>query len=369
MSSVRSLEAGDIEAVADLFQRLLRKSGKPAGNDLKTYLGTVFLDGAAQDGKLHSKVHVREDGTVSGFLGVLPMEMEFEGRRLLAANCGTFVSDDRGTDPFTGARLLREVLSGPQDLSFSETSNDVSTDMWRTARATVLAPYSLEWLRILKPAAFVLETVASRFSPVRLARPVARLADAIVARGGDKQAWSHYTPLAGKADAFVDVPATDEDSVEACRQLVRRFALRPSWERPVLEGMLRHAARKALHGAQVQHVVKNRAGKVAGFYLYYGDAGGIGRVVQIMAEQGMEAIVIDCLLRNAHERGLVAIRGRTQPALLQAMIGKKCAFLHASSTVVHSRDPALLEAMTSGRVFLNGLAGEGWTRLIGDRFE
>ena len=67
--------------------------------------------------------------------------------------------------------------------------------------------------------------------------------------------------------------------------------------------------------------------------------------------------------------GLVAMRGRTQPALLQAMIGKKCAFLHASSTVVHSRDPGLLEAMTTGRAFLNGLAGEGWTRLIGDRFE
>lgn len=358
-----------MEAVADLFQRLLRKTGAPAGNDLKSYLGSLFLNGEAHDGKLQSRVHVREDGTVSGFLGVLSVEMEFEGRRLLAANCGTFVSDDRDSDPFAGARLLREVLSGPQDLSFSETSNDISTEMWRTARATVLAPYSLEWLRILKPAAFALEAAATRFSPVRLARPVARLADAIVARGGSKPAWSHYTPLAGKADALVDTPATDGEVIDACRQLVERFPLRPSWSGPVLEEMLRHAARKALHGARVQHVVRNRAGKVIGLYLYYGDPGGIGRVVQIMAAEGLESVVIDCLLRNAHARGLVAIRGRTQPALLQAMIGKKCAFLHASSTVVHSRDPALLDAMTSGRVFLNGLAGEGWTRLIGDRFE
>lgn len=369
MSSVRSFEAGDVEAVADLFQRLLRKTDKPASNDLKAYLGALFLDGKARDGELYSRVHVREDGSVSGFLGVLPMDMEFEGRRVRAANCGTFVSDDRGTDPFAGARLLRDVLAGPQDLSFSETSNDVSTDMWRTARATVLAPYSLEWLRVLKPAAFALEAVASRLALLRLAKPLARAADAVIARGGDKQSWSHYTPLAGKADAFIDTPATDDDFIDACRQLVRRFALRPVWERPVLEAMMKHAARKAVHGARVQHTVKNRGDKVIGAYLYYGDPGGIGRVVQIMAEPGQESIVIDCLLRNAYEHGLVAVRGRTQPALLQAMIGKKCAFLHTSSTVVHSRDPALVEAMTSGGAFLNGLAGEGWTRLIGDRFE
>src|SRR5690606_27555831 len=143
MSSVRSFEAGDIEAVADLFQRLLRKTGASAGGDLKTYLRSLFIEGGAAGDALQSRVHVRTDGTVSGFLGVLSVPMEFAGRQLLAANCGTFACDDRDTDPFAGARLLRDVLSGPQDLSFSETSNDISTDMWRSMRATVLGPYSL----------------------------------------------------------------------------------------------------------------------------------------------------------------------------------------------------------------------------------
>ena len=157
MSSVRSFEARDVDAVADLFQRLLRKTHVPASDDLKTYLRTLFLDGANREAGIFSRVHVRADDTVSGFLGVLPVEMEYQGRRIVAANCGTFACDDRDNDPFAGARLLRDVLSGPQDLSFSETSNDVSTDMWRTMRATVLGPYSLEWLRVLKPAAFALE--------------------------------------------------------------------------------------------------------------------------------------------------------------------------------------------------------------------
>ena len=344
-------------------------TGEPASADLKAYLSKLFLDGAARDAGLFSRVHVRADGSVSGFMGVLPVEMEFDGRRVLAANCGTFACDDRETDPFAGARLLRDVLSGPQALSFSETSNDISTEMWRSMRATVLGPYSLEWLRILKPAAFALEAAAGRLAALRLARPLARAADAIVCRRGDKQAWSHYAPLAGKADAFLDEPADDAAFVEACRQFAGKFALRPVWDAPVMTAMLQHARRKAQHGERIQQVVRNRGGKAIGLYLYYGDPGGIGRTVQIMAEPGQEAIVIDCLLRNAHDRGMVGMRGRTQPALLQAMIGKKCAFLHTSSTVVHSRDPALLEAMTTGRAFLNGLAGEGWTRLIGDRFE
>jgi hypothetical protein len=122
------------------------------------------------------------------------------------------------------------------------------------------------------------------------------------------------------------------------------------------------------HGERVQQAVKSRSGKAIGLYLYYGNPGGIGRTVQIIAAPGQESIVIDCLMRNAHERGLAAIRGRTQPNLLNAMISKKCAFVHTSSTIVHSRNPDLLAAMTNGRAFLNGLAGEGWTRLIGDRF-
>lgn len=368
MSSVRSFEAGDVDAVADLFQRLLRKSAEPASDDLKTYLRTLFLDLSAAEPELRSRVHVRTDGSVSGFLGVLPVEMEFEGRRLKAANCGTFACDDRDSDPFAGARLLRDVLSGPQDLSFTETANDISTDMWRTMRATVLGPYSLEWLRILKPAAFSLEAAAKRLSVLKLFRPAARAADVILCRRGEKQAWSHYTPLAGKADAFVDGPVTDHEFASLCTQLIRHVPLRPAWDKPTLEVMLRHSERKAMYGERVQHAVRARSGKVIGLYLYYGDPGGIGRTVQIVAEPGQESIVIDCLMRNAHARGLVAIRGCTQPALLQAMIGKKCAFLHSSSTIVHSRNPALLEAMTAGRVFLNGLAGEGWTRLIGDRF-
>ncbi len=57
------------------------------------------------------------------------------------------------------------------------------------------------------------------------------------------------------------------------------------------------------------------------------------------------------------------------PEKLDAMLDRKFAFLHASSTVFHSSRPQLADAATQGRAFLNGLSGESWTRLIGDRFD
>ncbi len=42
--------------------------------------------------------------------------------------------------------------------------------------------------------------------------------------------------------------------------------------------------------------------------------------------------------------------------------------LPVASTVVHSRDEELLKAMTGSQAFLNGIAGEQWSRLIGGHF-
>jgi hypothetical protein len=37
--------------------------------------------------------------------------------------------------------------------------------------------------------------------------------------------------------------------------------------------------------------------------------------------------------------------------------------------VVHARDPEILGAFREGAAFVNGLAGEQWSRLVGGRFD
>jgi hypothetical protein len=105
-----------------------------------------------------------------------------------------------------------------------------------------------------------------------------------------------------------------------------------------------------------------------GCYVYYGRPRGIAWVLQILARPECTDAVLDSLLTTAFRNGSVAVRGRTHPRLMNALLHRGSMFFHRSSTIVHSADAELLHAIDSGDALLTGLAGEAWTRLIGDAF-
>ncbi len=367
MGEIRALRQSDVATVAALFQRILRKTSAPATPALEAYLTRLFLEGPEQDTEIHSHVHIRDDGSVSGFLGVLPLPLMMGERPVRGALCGTFMVDNHADDPFAGARLMRAFLSGPQDISLTETANDISTTMWRRLRATVLPEHSLEWLRVIRPAGFITEMAANVVGAARLLAPLARPVDALIRRGAPEPRWSSLAAAIAEG-TLASHDVNDESAAHLFTHFVSHFAARPSWREESLRRMVEESRHKATFGAMVRRMVTTRDGKPVGMFLYYGDPGRIGRVLQILAAPGRAGEVIDAMLAHASERGMVALRGRTQPALLEAMLGRRFAFVHASSSIVHARDPVLIEPFLAGKAFFNGFAGESWSRLIGDRF-
>ncbi|PZO80093.1 MAG: hypothetical protein DI629_07710 [Mesorhizobium amorphae] len=352
-----------------MFGRILRKSSGPTPPGLQSYLSDLFLDGPTADPDLPSLVHVREDGSVSGFIGVLPMALEHEGAPVRGALCCSMMVDRPEEDPFAGARLLRGFMAGPQDISLTETANDISTTMWRKMRGLVLNDYSLEWLRVIRPAGFAAALAATRFGPARLLAPLARPFDRFLGgrRGADPR-WTH--PDAGAKGRVLKVEDASESTVaELLPRLTAHYPMRPRWDGDTLSRMLVHARVKRRYGGLAQQVVSSPGGQPLGLFVYYGDPGGIGRAVQVVAVPGQEGAVIDAMVNHAAERGLVAIRGRSQPNLLNVMLGRRFIFVHASSSIATARDPRLLEPFTAGKAFFNGFAGESWTRLMGDEFD
>lgn len=368
MGSVRTLRQDDLPTVAELFQRILRKTREPVAPSLAAYLGSVFLDGPDQDPEINSFVHLSDAGAVNGFIGALPMPMEIGGKAARGAICGTLMVDRHEEDPFAGARLMRAFLAGPQDISLTETANDISTSMWRKLRATVLPDHSLEWLRVIRPAGFVAEMAGRRIGLARLTAPLARPIDAFLRRGPAEPRWTSL-PVAMGADAMPSADADDATAVEIFQKFTTDFAARPVWRTESLARMVAESRRKAIYGGMVRRVVTARGGRPLGMFLYYGDPGRVGRVVQILFAPGQAGAVLDSMLAHAAGYGIVALRGRTQPALLEAMLGRRFIFVHASSSIVHARNPALLEPFLAGKAFFNGFAGESWSRLIGDSFE
>jgi ribosomal protein S18 acetylase RimI-like enzyme len=364
MSDIRTCTADDIPAVARMFQKAFRDPAQAAPASLETYLRELFLEHPWRDPEAASRVFVGADGQVRGFIGVLPMRMSFHGQPVRAALASSLVVDNPAEHPLAGARLLRSYLGGPQELCVSETSNPIAQGMWERIGGRAIAEYSMEWLRPLKPVSLAVALAEERVGAARLLRPAAALTDRLIARFSPALAY----PAPEMAGYYSGADVDDEALLEHIPQLAAHYALRPDWDRSSLGFFLRHAARKSRHGELFRRMVYGRNRAPVGCYLYYGCPRRIAWVLQVLALPEATNAVIADLLNHAERHGSVGVRGRTQPHLLDTLLRNRCVFFQRSSTTVYSSNADLLAAIRAGDAFIIGLAGEGWTRLIGERF-
>lgn len=359
---VRAAETSDMARVGQLFMRIFEKQDGPAPAALTAYLTQLFIDAPERDPEITSKVHVRGDGEVNGFIGALPLPLELEGRKLRGAVCGSLMVDERDGDPFAGARLMRSFLCGPQDISLSETANPVSEGMWRKLRGTILPAYSLEWVRVLRPAGFACDVAARSVPALGGLRAVATPFDALARRVAPGLLRAPENPSAQDREIGI------KELAELIQRIVAKTPLHPAWSTTALRRMLEDAAKKSRYGSFVARAVTVRGGTPIGAFLYHVERGRIAHVLQVVALPGQAGTVLDRLFLHAEEMGAVAVRGRSQPFLLDALLTRNCFHVHRASSLVHARDQSLIEPFLSGRAFFNGLAGDSWTRLVGDDF-
>jgi hypothetical protein len=365
LSEIRNCAREDIPAVAALFQKTFRNSDAPAPRSLEAYLADSFLDHPKYDAKIASRVHVNADGRVTGFIGVFPGHFDYRGRTVKAAIAGTLMVEHPDREPLAGAKLLRSVVKGPQDISISETTNLISQKLWEPLGGKVVPLLSLDWFRPLRPVGATLAAAAEKFPPAALFSSAARAADWI-GRSWTKQALPATEP---NVRVTVNTEISDADFATAFLELADANEFRPAWDRQDVEWLLARAARKERYGSLHRAVVRRRKGELIGCYLYHGKAGGIGRVLQILARPGSAGDVLDCLFHEANVAGLSGLRGRSSGQLIDALLTRNCLFLHRASTVVHTADPDLAHAVQNGGALISGLAGETWTRLIGGKFD
>lgn len=364
MSEIRNCSREDIPAVAALFQRTFRKPGRKPPAALEAYLAEIHLDHPRYDPEVAARVHVNGEGRVTGFIGVFPARFEYGGKPFRAAIAGSLMAEDPNREPLAGAKLLRSVIKGPQDISISESTNLLSQGLWERLGGRVVPFMSVDWLRVFRPASAALSLVAEKFPGARRLAPAARLGDRIGGR------WSrpYLRPGEPPRRALIDPEPSDEDLSAAILHLARDPALHPQWTGSDIRWLLRHAISKERHGPVHRAIVRDGRGNLLGVYIYHGSPGRIGRVLQVLAGPGALADVVDCLLYAADEAGLAGLRGRCTSQLFDVLLKRRCVFAHRGSTVVHTAHEGLLDAVESGEALICGLAGESWTRLIGDEF-
>jgi hypothetical protein len=361
-AQVRACTPDEMPAVAGLFQRTFRHARRASSAPLTAYLRKLYFGHPWHDPALASKVFVA-DGAVRGFIGILPLQLAFRGRTLRAAVASSLMVENPQENPLAGARLFRAYLSGPQDVSLSDSANAVSRGMWERLGGKSAPSESMEWVRPFRACAMALALAADFVPPLRFARPLASLGDGIA--GLLHRDLMRVHPADG---AVHDSEASDDDLIRLISELAADYEVRPAWDPATLRWILAHAADKNRHGPMVRRIVHGKDGRALGCYIYYGRRGGVAWVLQLLARPDTIGPVLDNLLANALERGCVGVRGRSQARLLDALQRRHCLFFHRSATVVHSHDAELVAAIRAGEALVTGLAGDAWTRLVGDTF-
>lgn len=366
---IRPFTANDAGEVAAILLRAFQKSDRAAAPGFVDYLRSVYLDTPWYDPEVAARVMVRPDGRIAGFVGVTPLPMLLDGKPFRAAMTSSISVDDRLADPMTGPRLMRDVRDGPADAVLSDRCNEMAIILARQLRSEVAGNYSLDWLRVLRPAAFAAEMLGRRFAPARLVKPLLGPLDRRLqerALASVEPHWPAPGLVRGK-HTFADEAVSIEQLTELVPALIAHHPLRPELNRAQWRRILTDGSQKANFGDFVARVVTGRDGEQIGLFMYHCRPGQVAEVLQILALPGHEGHVLDRALTHAAEMGAVAMHGRVQPALMEPLRSRRAFFLAEQSTIINSRNQAMLDHFHKGTAFFTGLAGEHWMRLNGDQ--
>jgi hypothetical protein len=365
MSEIRFCTPDDLPRVAELFQLIFRQGKKLSLESLVSYLHEIYFRNPWYDEEISSRVFVSSDGMIQGFIGVLALPLSVGGRTARGAiPCSLMVNPD-ANEPFAGARLLRSIMRGPQDLAISDSANSVSRSLVQQLGGSALPLDSLDWVRMLRPTSFVLGRLAGRLNIPRAG--LLRLAsqvDSLAVRG-----LLSRPAVAGGRDSLRVEEVTSEMFSHAAPGLVETYPVHPAWTVADWAWLLSHAEQKQQYGTLVRCLAFNGDHEVVGGFLYFNRPHDVAHVLQVLYRPGRAGAVVDSLMAWVDERGCAGVRGRTQAHLMGELFRYDCTFRHRCSTVYYTRDPALLTALRSGEVFLGGFVGESWTRWASDDFD
>jgi hypothetical protein len=364
-ASVRDLEREDLPAVAQLFQKTFRKS-EHTPPSLVAHLHEILFAHPWQDSDLPSKILVSESGRIQGFIGVFPGRLELGGQSLRAAFAGSLMVENPEANPLAGARLIRAFLAGPQDLSLTETANATALGMWQKLSLPFDVGYSLNWLRVFRPATTAVRLMEKNVGAARVFKPMASVADIIAAN--TRLSTLRFQPQS-RTPRIRFREATRAEFRDATLILKDQFPLRPQWDIPSLDWLIDQASQKRQFGTPFWRVGETRTGGFAGAYAYFGRAGSLGWLLQALCSPDAAGDLVEDLFAHADAAGCAGLRGAGHPWLTPELITRKTSFHGRAFYLAHARDQSLLEPIRSGRALISGLAGESWMRLIGDSFD
>jgi hypothetical protein len=363
MSRIRPVERDDLPAIADLYERLARSGSAPAPPGLAASFARQQLDQPWYDDRIRSLLCETSDGRVAGFLAVYARRVVLDGRTLVTACSGPLVADPEVGVVAPGLQLTRAYLAGPQHLSVTDGANEVMRRIWLRVGGVSSPLLSLGWTRVLSPFSFAAAVKAGRNGSTSsaVAQRVGRGLDVLATPAAKR--WLAVAPPSTTSEVL-----TPKSMTGALAEVTAGFRLRPDYDERYLEWLFAELDAIESRGDVSRRLVRNRDGRAIGWSIAFVPQNGIASVLQVAARPDDAGLVLDDLFSSAAERGAVAVTGRLEPHLVQAITDRPCIIRRSDGVLIHSNDPDVVRVALTGESFLSRLDGEWWMAPHLDRF-
>jgi len=361
---VRPLAKDDIAQVADLYWTVLRERKGPTPPAVQSFLQELYFTNPWIDSTLPSLVY-DEKGKIAGFLGVVPRKMSLRGEPVRIAYGGNFVVAPEFRNTLAGLHLLRTYMAGGQELSQTDSANDTSRALLERLGFTTIMPFSLHWVRPLRPANCLTYAIA-HLSESSLTAALA-FASKPFCSAVDSMATRLSSSPFRQRESQLQAAELDVETLLRCLTEFRgEYSLWHEYDAPALTWLLSFMERMKGHGDRLRKLVlRDAGGRIVGWYIYYRTPGGFGDVAQIGGARRHVKEILDHLFYDAWSYGAIAVHGIVDRRWMDDFSGKNCFFTcRGGWTVAHSRKPSFLELLNRGDAFLSRLDGE-WCLAFG----
>jgi hypothetical protein len=344
MPDIRPVTHADLPAVVELLQDRM-----PGWTGSEETIAGTMIDHPWADEEIGPFVSVDGEGKILGFIGVQVRRLIFDDRPIRGVVATQLaVTEDAGA---AGALLIRRVLSGPQELTWSDGTTEGVVRIWRTFGGAQDYVRACDWLLVLRPIRWFRGTVAAAFGR-NLSREELPIAGFPFQAAGPRLARRAFPDLPG------DVTGADVSTatlVENLPEIIGDLRVRVDHDEAHLDHMFRLIEK--FGGSLVRRLV-SRGERPIGWYAYRPGNRSASHVMHLAAAEGEADAVLGELLAHAREHGSAVVAGRAEPHLLEPLSRRFAVLGYARQPVIQAKDPELALVMTTPASLVTRLDGE-----------
>jgi ribosomal protein S18 acetylase RimI-like enzyme len=348
VANIRPLETADLPTVTALLEERL-----PGWTGDIEFLEQTLVEYPWHDPELASLVAEDENGDILGFIGAQARRLELDGHSVRGVCCSHLVVVGDRRAGAAGALLLRRLLSGPQDLTWTDSATDVVVRIWNAFGGSRDHPRACDWMLALRTPRWAGKGLAAAVRRRKVDRELAPVAALPIQAAGPRAARPAFPATPQDVTSESAPVATIVDQVPSVTKGLR---LRVAYDESHLTHLFA-TIRRTL--GPVDARIVHRGGEPIGWYaIVRPSTGVVTRVLHLSALPTQVDSVVGELVERARDSGSAVLAGRFEPHLGEPLRHRWAVMGLARRPMLHTRDPEILALLATSSSLLTRLDGE-----------